>query len=556
MSLFGKDLLRIKVKIMKKDILNACALLIITGGASAQNVGISEAAPNSKLDVVQTETTGSSIEVTHGITTNGSSAVWIKNSGTNRAFHAQNLSATSNSVVGRFLQMGNGAAANGLLIDMNNTTIVGTSGLLINQAGLGYGAYTLMPAGNASAGAVIDHLGSGDGLQIFQGGTGDGIYNDVTGGLGILNVIRSNNFGTVNLLTNAGGTGSYVDLDIQNGTGYYVLGVDNAATPTAGGDVYGFIGSVRTATPTAAGTVYGAVLAGQQYGFGHGILLTHSGTQGRNAEFNITNTNNPDPAIFAAHSGPGSVIIGQNQDNTIAGTISVADFSYAGTDVDDHIGVEGSSAPAAGWGIGVMGTGNWYGVFSQGNLGATGAKTFVIDHPMDPENKMLKHFSIESNEVLNLYRGTVLLDASGQATVTLPSYFEEINKDFSYQLTAIGTPTQPYVLTEIANNEFKVAGAPNTKVSWTVYADRNDKYMQEHPENAVDVLVKKGERAGKYFNPEFYDQPESKGMFYHQNNVNRQSSDFEIQGHSQQQIDELRNFKEAITPQVSQGSTE
>ena len=58
--------------------------------------------------------------------------------------------------------------------------------------------------------------------------------------------------------------------------------------------------------------------------------------------------------------------------------------------------------------------------------------------------------------------------------VELPTYFELINTNFSYQLTAIGTPQQPYVLTEISGNTFEIAGEPNTKVSWTVYADRND----------------------------------------------------------------------------------
>ena len=52
-------------------------LFVAAGTSIAQNVGIAEPAPNSKLDVVQTETTGNTLEVTHGITTNGSSSAWI-----------------------------------------------------------------------------------------------------------------------------------------------------------------------------------------------------------------------------------------------------------------------------------------------------------------------------------------------------------------------------------------------------------------------------------------------------------------------------------------------
>ncbi len=484
----------------------------LTGMTFAQNVGIAEPAPNSKLDVVQTQTTGNTLEITHGVTTNGSSGMWIKNSGTGYGLHVQNLLATSNTAVARFLQMGTGATAHGQLISMNGVTIAGSTGQYIDQLGLGLGSYVSMGNnGSASSGYYVDHAGSGNGLTIFQNGTGMGIYNETAGNYGLFNVLNSNTIGTINLMS-AGGTGEYIDLDINNGTGVQVIAVDNVAAPTAGGDVFAFNATVRTATPTGA-FVNGGVLSGVQSGLGHGILINHSGLSGRNAEFNITNAANTDPVLFLTTLGQGSAITAQNQNNVITGTVTVGDFAYTGTDVTDHRGVSGYSQPTAGWGIGVLGQGGWYGLFSIGNTGATGVKTFAIDHPEDPENKILKHFSIEANEVLNLYRGVVVLDGSGEATVELPSYFDLINTNFSYQLTAIGTPQQPYVLTEIAGNTFEVAGAPNSKVSWTVYANRNDKYLQQNPEEGVDVVVKTGERQGKYLNPELYGMPESSAMF-------------------------------------------
>ena len=42
--------------------------------------------------------------------------------------------------------------------------------------------------------------------------------------------------------------------------------------------------------------------------------------------------------------------------------------------------------------------------------------------------------------MLNLYRGTVVLDAAGEGWAALPSYFQSINRDFTYQLTAVGAP--------------------------------------------------------------------------------------------------------------------
>jgi hypothetical protein len=501
-----------------KRLLHIC--LAVLGSATisqAQNVGIAEAAPNSKLDIVQTETTGNTIEANHNVTTNGSSAVWVRNLGTSRALHVQNLSVTSDIHVARFLQLGNGAAADGVLIEMDAATVASTAGLFLVNNGLGFGSYNLInnPA-NTNPAIVSEHPGSGEGLFILQSGTGDGVYNDVTGGAGIINVVRNNNIGILNNMSVAGGTGSYSYLAANNGTGYNVLATDNIADPSlgAGGDVYAFFSNINTATPTGGGTVFGALLAGNQYGVGHGALITHSGAQGRNAEFNITNPNNPNEAIFAVHSGQGSAIVAQNQNNALAGVIRVADFAYTGTDVDDHFGIEGASTPAAGWGIGVLGTGNFYGVVSQGDFTATGAKAFTIDHPADPANKMLKHFAIESNEVLNMYRGVIELDANGNATVELPDYFQMINKDFSYQLTAIGSAQHPYVKEEIEGNTFVISGAPNTKVSWTVFADRNDVYMQTYPEKGLDVVEKEGSRKGKYVTPELYNQPKEMGLFY------------------------------------------
>lgn len=546
---------------MKRSITLSLVLsTFLVGGTYAQNVGIAEPAPDSKLDIVQTETTGSSLEITHGITTNAASAVFIKNSGTNRALHVQNLLAGSNIHVARFLQMGNGANANGILVEMNNTTPAGTTGLLIDQTGLGYGGYVLMPAGNTSAGLVLDHIGSGDGLQIYQGGNGDGIYNDVTGGLGLLNVIRNNNFGVASLLTTAGGTGEYVDLDVQDGTGVYVLGVNDAAAPTAGGDVYAFFTNVRTATPTGAGTVFGAALAANQSGVGHGILINHSGAQGRNAEFNVNNAANTEAAIFSIHRGQGSAILAQNQNNAITGQISVIEGSYTGTDADDHTGVYGYSNAPGGYGYGVWGDGGYVGVvgaeasvgalagvYAVGDVGASGLKPFIIDYPLDPANKMLRHFALESDEVLNVYRGMIQLDATGKATVQLPDYFSAINIDYTYQLTPVGTAQQPYVAKEIEGNSFEVGGAPNTKISWMVLAQRNDPYVQQNPEKLQNIMEKTGTHQGKYLMPSLYNQPANLGLFHKEQKVETPITNIQLPESTRKNMEAL-DSKQKETP--------
>lgn len=168
------------------------------------------------------------------------------------------------------------------------------------------------------------------------------------------------------------------------------------------------------------------------------------------------------------------------------------------------------------YGVGVLGQGNYYGVFANGDLGASGVKNFLIDYPLDPENKLLQHSSIESSEVLNLYRGSSTFDNEGIAKVELPEYFEAININYTYQLTAVGAPMPDlYISQEIKNNKFEIAGGVmDKKVNWVVYGERNDPYLQKYPEKRKVVLDKKNHEKGKYYMPELYGQPEEKGVFH------------------------------------------
>lgn len=398
------------------------------------------------------------------------------------------------------------ATGNGIKINDLNTTNTNSS-LWVRNFGAGWGTNVVMfNTTNDRPGVNVIHEGTGWCMDNTVNGSGGGVFN-IVNGTGV--------FGVYNSLLNHGGIGSYSDLGDNNGTGYLVTAVDNVTTPTSGGDVFAFDGTVYTNTPTGT-FVNGGVFSGQQYGVGHGIIINHHGSQGRNAEFNINNANNTDAAIFAVHLGQGSSVLAQNQNNNIIGTIAVGDFAYTGTDVADHIGVSGSSTPVAGWGIGVEGTGNWYGVFSSGNLGASGTKTFLIDHPEDPANKMLRHFSIESNEVLNMYRGTDVFDAEGRAVVNLPDYYNSINKNPSYQLTPIGAAMPNlFIESEVNNGQFIIGGGiPGKKVSWQITAERNDPYLQQNPEEREVIVDKEGERRGKYLTPQLYGQPKGAGMNY------------------------------------------
>jgi trimeric autotransporter adhesin len=166
--------------------------------------------------------------------------------------------------------------------------------------------------------------------------------------------------------------------------------------------------------------------------------------------------------------------------------------------------------------IGDAGTFNYVaGSLHVGNdFEASGSKNFRIDHPLDPANKTLMHSCIESNERLLMYSGTVMTDASGDATIDLPSYFEALNINYRYQLTIVGEEfAQAIVSREIRNNQFAIkTDKPSIKVCWQVTGDRNDAYARAHP--YVVESQKDPEERGKYYQPELFGQPKEKTIGY------------------------------------------
>jgi hypothetical protein len=150
-----------------------------------------------------------------------------------------------------------------------------------------------------------------------------------------------------------------------------------------------------------------------------------------------------------------------------------------------------------------------FSVDSNGNLTVTGnlskgSGSFRIDHPLDPANKYLSHSFVESPDMMNIYNGVAVLDTEGNATVVLPDYFQALNSDFRYQLTAIGAPgPNLYIAKEISANRFKIAGGkPGAKVSWQVTGVRQDAYAQAHRIKVEEE--KPAQEKGHYLHPELF----------------------------------------------------
>ncbi len=253
-------------------------------------------------------------------------------------------------------------------------------------------------------------------------------------------------------------------------------------------------------------------LRGQNNGSGYGVYGQTSGSYG----------------VYGRNLGGGDGIRG---DSTSANKSGV----YGRGENSTGYGVYGINVPTGNHGIlgipgsGVYGVGNGasHGVIGQangsgnagqffGDVSITGNLTkasgsFMIDHPLDPENQYLSHSFVESPDMMNIYNGNITLDENGEAWIELPEWFEALNHDFRYQLTTIGGFAPVYVAQEIEKGRFMIAGGTaEMKVSWQVTGIRQDPYAVANP---IQVEQWKAEAdRGFYLHPEAYGLPAELGI--------------------------------------------
>ena len=134
-----------------------------------------------------------------------------------------------------------------------------------------------------------------------------------------------------------------------------------------------------------------------------------------------------------------------------------------------------------------------------------GGGSFKIDHPLDPAHKYLYHSLVESPDMMNVYNGSVILDNEGRATVKLPDWFETLNRDFRYQLTAVGAAAPDlHIAAKVSNGTFSIAGGKAAlEVSWQVTGIRQDAWANA---NRIPVEVDKPPvDQGRYLHPDLYE---------------------------------------------------
>lgn len=391
------------------------------------------------------------------------------------------------------------------------------TGITTNNAGFGVDAINTEGTGNAllgrSGGTIPLLFGDGSGASfsgLVLGGASLGA--NATGSDGFIGV--GNN--SVGIYTGTSGTG--VAGSITGGAGAYgVMGTHYNGT---NGDRFGILGSSEYGGYFQFNNNIRANLASATSGFyaqfnNSNITTIASATEGLFTQLNATTQtvlSSTNEGIYTTRSGRSMIVAADNfaaQFVLNANNFTIINGTLNGL----------QSQTNNGSGVGILGihTTGGFGLFANGNTGASGTKAFHIDHPLDPANKYLNHYSIESPEVLNMYRGSIVLDANGEAIITMPAYFDAINTNFSYQLTAVGAAMPNlFVADELTlGGQFKISGGvANKKVSWVVYAERNDEWVRQYPNSKVVEEEKPEELKGTYLVPALFGMPANMGEHY------------------------------------------
>ncbi|MBU4186436.1 MAG: hypothetical protein KKC23_09620, partial [Proteobacteria bacterium] len=158
----------------------------------------------------------------------------------------------------------------------------------------------------------------------------------------------------------------------------------------------------------ANGSTEGAAVGHWAYGDNYGTAMGYASdgyfsgvAVGRQA--NGMNTNVAIGAYATAGGGTERIAIGLNVAN---------DMDYTAR-IRGTLCLDGAASETIYW-RSTFGYGDW------------NAKAFTIDHPLDPANKVLRHFCLEGPQVWNVYAGNAQL-VNGQAVVELPEYYSALN---------------------------------------------------------------------------------------------------------------------------------
>jgi len=442
--------------------------------------------------------------------------------------------------------LGNASAPTGLSAGVygetssNTTNAAGVNGVAKASTGQTVGVWGL--SASTSGTGVL-----GNGAQYGVVGTAANDEPNSSGVLGEANAVTTTFavYGVQGVTSNSAKGSSGVSGSANASTGLvdgvsgytsssttYAAGVSGYAGSSTG-QVYGVSGSTNSTADGAAGVngyaggstggisgVQGSSASPQGYGVigtapSYGVIGNATASSG--VTFGTQGTSQSPDGVGVQGNSVGVAVAGFNQ--SCSGSICTLQAGIAGRFVTGNggtilEGLSGSGSPTDTnevFSVDSSGTGTFAGdLYVTGKL-TKGSGSFKIDHPLDPANKFLSHSFVESPDMMNVYNGNIATDKHGFATVTLPDYFEALNRDFRYQLTVVGQFAQAIVAKKVANNQFVIrTDKPSVEVSWQITGIRQDAYANAN-RIAVEESKPDAER-GFYLHPELFGQPASRSL--------------------------------------------
>ncbi|MCL6475074.1 MAG: hypothetical protein K6U75_08500 [Firmicutes bacterium] len=405
----------------------------------------------------------------------------------------------------------------------------GVFGWATATSGLNYGGYFQSDSTNGRGVLGL--------ATATSGGTFGGYFqSDSTNGHGVLGWATATSGVTIGVLGQSNSTSGRGVFGLATATSGATYGVYGQSVSTDGRGVFG----LATAT---SGSTFGGYFQSDSTN-GRGVFGWASASSGVNYGGWFRSDSTSGTGVYGlAHATSGVTygVVGRSDSTSGIGVLGLATatsgVTYGGwfwSGSTSGTGVVGYASASSGraWGVwgdtdspassahGVFGEepsgGAGHAVYALGSFAATGSKSFQIDHPLFPETHYLNHFCSEGPEPYNMYRGNVVTDEKGYATIQLPDYFESINRDPTYHLTVIDNSDDfilAKVVREIQNNQFVIrTNKPHVKVSWRVEAIRNDRYVQKY--GFQTVQEKEDSIKGKYVHPELYGMPKEYGIHY------------------------------------------
>lgn len=510
------------------------------GGAGAgTGVGVFGLSAADSGIAVQATASGLLNSVGLNARTSGATGIGVKGAATH---------TTGASFAGWFENLS--TAGVGIYSNQNATTGTSKNVELRNASPNSTGIYARNYSFTDGAAIGFHAVFNGGGSTAFKGelssltnGVGQGVdisATSITSGFGFRVSNQTNQAGTFNGLEVdvKSHDGNGVDIALESINGYAIEAQNTAIDgrgvriESRGRAIFGeATNTVAADFPAIAGVNRNREGAGV-YGFNsnnvggayisRGVQGEVTGPAGRAVTgFASSNTGPTFGGRFTSQSDQGIGVYGQATSNlgTGSGVRGVSESR-------DGYGVHGeaTNSNVASGAVGVFGQNmnvaapNTYAMFGNGNIGGS-LKSFVIDHPQDPLNRILRHYCTEGPEPLNVFKGSVRTDEKGYAVVRLPDYYESANRDGAVTLTVVDDgDSEDFVMAKvirggIQNGQFTIrTSVGNTKVFWRVEAVRDDPYIQLVQPKAE--YEKPASWRGRYLNPQAFGAKPEQGIHF------------------------------------------